>query len=352
METKIHFLKASHGDSFIIEDWDQDNNPTIIIIDGGLPDTYRRYINPIISKYKKINLLVLTHTDDDHIKGLISFFQSELYSKIDVKGYWANCRYSIKLNVGSQVSLSAAKDFDKFLLQKEGEDLKEKWSKDIIFTGNPYIINDIEFLILSPEQEQINLFYDKWRIEEEINTAQAANIVEDQLQKGTIEDIGRSSFSPTNSLIDDFVNASSIAFFMKCKSLTILFLGDARPEIVVSSLKQLGYNSTDNRMTVDYVKISHHGSKNNTSPELLNHMNCNHFIISTNGGIGRSKHPDRETIAWILCRENRTKEPTHLYFNYKLSDIEKKAGKFITYEECKQYNCIVHENVERIPYEK
>lgn len=352
MGTTIHFLKASHGDSFIIEDRIQDKPPTIIIIDGGLPETFRRYINPIIRNYNKIDLLVLTHTDDDHIKGLTSFFQSELYSKIDVKEYWANCRYSIKLNVGNQVSFSAAKNFDDFLILKEKAEAIKKWDKDIIFTGEPSLIHEIEFSILSPHKEQLNLFYEKWKDEEENHIVQASNVVEDQLQKGTIEDLGRSSFSPTNSLIDDFVNASSLAFFIKCKSLTILFLGDSRPEIVVTSLKQLGYNSTDNRMAVDYVKISHHGSKNNTSPELLNHINCNHFIISTNGGFGRSKHPDRETIARILCRESRTKEPTHLYFNYKLSDIEKKAGKFITDEECKQYNCIVHENVERIPYEK
>jgi len=352
METIIHFLKASHGDSFIIEDRVQDNNPTIIIIDGGLPDTYRRYINPIIRNFSRIDLVVLTHTDDDHIKGLTSFFQSELYSKIDVKEYWANCRYSIKLNVGSQVSLAAAKDFDNFLLKKEKDEAINKWNKDIIFTGEPYFINDMEFLILSPHKKQINLFYDKWRIKEGSHTVLASNMVENQLQKGSIEYLGGVSFSPTKSIIDDFVNASSIAFLMKCKNLSILFFGDARPEILVMSLKQLGYNSTVNRMTVDYVKISHHGSKNNTSPELLSYIECNHFIISTNGGIGQSKHPDRETIAWILCREKREEETTYLYFNYKLFDIESKAGKFLTSDECEKYNCIVYENVERIPYEK
>lgn len=350
MTATIHFLKASHGDAFIIEIKDQNNNPTIIVIDGGLPDTFRRYIKPIIKNYTKIDLLVLTHTDDDHIKGLVSFFESDLYKNIDIQEYWANCRYSVLLKSGNQVTLSSAKDFDKFLLQKEGENAEEKWNKDIIFTGSSSKLNNIEFLILSPGQEQLSLFYDKWRVEEKLSErTQAASAVVSQLKRGSIEDLAKNNFCPTRNIVDDYVNSSSIAFVMKHEDFSILFLGDARPEIIIESLQQLGYNTINNRLKVDYVKISHHGSKNNTSPELLSFLDCNHFIISTNGGSGRSKHPDREVLAWILCRNNREDNPTHLYFNYKLSEIERKAGRFLTEDECEKFNCIIHDDVIKIP---
>jgi beta-lactamase superfamily II metal-dependent hydrolase len=316
MNTTIHFLKADHGDSFIVEIKKSKDNHAVIVIDGGLPNTFNRYFKPIINEFSAIDLLVLTHTDDDHIKGLISFFQSDLFTRTIIDEYWANCRYSIKLASGSQATFSSAKDFDTFLMQKEGEETREKWNKDIIYTGESYNRKGIEFMVLSPQQEQVDTFYNKWSVEEKILAiTQAASVVVDQLQRGKVEDLAKEDFLPTRNIIDDYVNASSIAFIMKCEDLSILFLSDARPEIIVDSLCQLGYNKS-NRLKIDYVKLSHHGSKNNTSPELLNCIDCDHFIVSTDGGLGRSKHPDRETIARIFCRKNRGDNPTYLYFNY------------------------------------
>lgn len=348
-KTTVHFLKADYGDAFIIKVEEQNSTPTIIVIDGGLPNTFRRYFKPIIKNYTKIDLLILTHTDDDHIKGLVSFLKSDLFNSIDVVEYWANCRYSVVLEESSQISFSSAKSFDTFLLQKEGTEAMKKWNKDIIFTANSYKQKNIEFLVLSPRKEQIDLFYNNWKEEEKLIIKSQVAITEiNQLSKGSIADLAKNAFSPSRNIIDDYVNSSSIAFIMVCDDVSLLFLGDARPEIIVESLKQLGYNMTDNKLNVDYIKISHHGSKNNTSPELLNYLECNHFIISTNGGNGNSRHPDRETIAWILCRNDRDENPTHLYFNYKLSDIENKAGKFLTKDECIEYNCIIHDNVDII----
>ena len=36
-------------------------------------------------------------------------------------------------------------------------------------------------------------------------------------------------------------------------------------------------------LKIDYVKVSHHGSKANTNDELLSLLDCNNFIISANG---------------------------------------------------------------------
>lgn len=352
MSLKINFLKADHGDAFIIEIKNKHNTDSVILIDGGLPDTFRRHIKPIIQNLKTIDLVVLTHTDDDHIRGLVSFFESSLFSRIEVKEYWANCHYSILLKSGNQVSFTSANKFDKALSTKEDDEAKNKWIDQIIFDGSKRTIGEVDFIILSPQQEQIDHFYSQWANEEKTdNTSQVSSIQSNQLQRGTIADLGKKNFNPSEKLIRDYVNASSIAFIIKWHDFSALFLGDARPEIVVDSLRKLGYNE-NNRLKVNYMKVSHHGSLNNTSPELLSLIDCNHFLISTNGGAGRSKHPDREVIAWILCRKSRGEETTHLYFNYKLSDIEAKAGIFLTEEECTEFNCEIHENVNEIIYEK
>lgn len=59
-------------------------------------------------------------------------------------------------------------------------------------------------------------------------------------------------------------------------------------------------------------------------------IQCDKFIISTNGGNGSSNHPDRTTIAHILCHTKRDMDTkVHLYFNYKLELIETNSILFL-----------------------
>ncbi len=90
------------------------------------------------------------------------------------------------------------------------------------------------------------------------------------------------------------------------------------------------YNSAvihnSNKIKADYVKVSHHGSINNTSCELLDLIDCDNYIISTNGY--RHKHPDRETVARIIHHKGRDYSNKRiLYFNYSMKEIERNAGK-------------------------
>ena len=63
----------------------------------------------------------------------------------------------------------------------------------------------------------------------------------------------------------------------------------------------MGY-SKQNKLKVDIVKVSHHGSKDNTSNELLELIECNKFLISTDGK--QHGHPDKEALARIICSQN------------------------------------------------
>jgi beta-lactamase superfamily II metal-dependent hydrolase len=356
MKSKIHILKASHGDSIIIETFNNEWNPINIVIDGGITKTYNDSLREAIKKFIKIDLLVLTHTDDDHIKGLISFFKSSLFANMTVEKYWANCRYSIKVSTGTQIGFNSGKDFNDYIIEKEGVDSQEKWNQDICYKGEKINYQGLFFTILSPTSDILSSFYKKWidyqTKKEKIDKTQISSSIHSQLDKGNIEDLSKIQFNPTKTIDEDFFNAASIAFILNMPDCSILLLGDSRPEIVIESLLKLGHNETDRPLKVDYIKISHHGSKNNTNNELLNMIECDNFIFSTNGGFGNSKHPDRETVARILKRKSRkTENETFLIFNYPIGEIERKAGKFITEEECKQYNCKVLDNINLLPYE-
>lgn len=104
-------------------------------------------------------------------------------------------------------------------------------------------------------------------------------------------------------------NGSSIAFILSFKEKNYLFLGDAHPKVVLDSLNTLGYNK-DSPIKVEFLKISHHGSCKNTTKELLESIETDNYIVSTDSSI--HNHPDKRTLARIISNNTNAT----LYFNY------------------------------------
>lgn len=69
-QSVLTFLPALHGDAFIIHCYKGDNDG-YIIVDGG-PNINSR-LNPFINEVEKIShidLMIMTHQDDDHLVGI------------------------------------------------------------------------------------------------------------------------------------------------------------------------------------------------------------------------------------------------------------------------------------------
>ena len=73
---KITMLPAKAGDCILIEFLKENYH---ILIDGGYADTYYNYLKDILAdlsaKGKRIQLLVITHIDADHIGGIQAFLR-------------------------------------------------------------------------------------------------------------------------------------------------------------------------------------------------------------------------------------------------------------------------------------
>jgi hypothetical protein len=70
------------------------------------------------------------------------------------------------------------------------------------------------------------------------------------------------------------------------------------------------------RLPVGAVKVSHHGSKGNTSSALLKLIDSPRWLISTNGD--KYEHPDQECVARIV----KIAHPRKMYFNYSSAFTE------------------------------
>ncbi|WP_308230642.1 MBL fold metallo-hydrolase [uncultured Prevotella sp.] len=353
----IEMLQALHGDAFILHCQKNGNNG-VIVVDGG-PYRDSRKIVSHLDALNTIDLMVLTHYDDDHIGGVLAYIKKHKADRpFPVKHMWVNCAYDIPIYSSPNISFGQAKKLANELkeinecLVKEGFSIID-WETPIVAKKESIKLPFADILILSPNAGTKDINDKNY-----MNAIHNANIGREyytrqkQALKNSLSELALvKKRQPKENDIQEVINWSSIAFVVRSDKFSMLMLGDSYPCSIVESLKSIGY-STENPLSVDFVKISHHGSRNNISNELLDMIDCDRFLISTNGGNGTSCHPDRETIANIACHAKRDRNsPIHLYFNYSIKKIENVGYKFIEEKELEHYNIVVHEDVQQITKE-
>lgn len=318
----VQILKANHGDSILVSH-EGSSSVFNILIDGGPSATFKhgprqRYagalckaLDELKDKGQYVDLAILTHIDDDHINGLIKAFENPDYLPQLVKSIWFNSSRSITqyFNVSefSENNILLADD-SPLTSVKQGKDLENLLDEigcvrsPLIIAGQVYNVGPFTLKILSPDRSQLEKLLHEWPTENE----QGVTSSHDNDYHLSLNDIwADDKFEPDRSIY----NGSSIAFILEADDKKMLFLGDAHNQSVVDNLRALGYSDT-NKIKVNLVKISHHGSQYNTSSELLALLDSPCYVISTDG----SKHglPNKRTIARIIKSTNGI-----IFFNYE-----------------------------------
>lgn len=336
MTSKLRILKAEHGDAIIVSIFHEDILHHIVI-DGGPSSKFAGDIVQEIDELGPIDLMVLTHYDDDHIGGLIEFFKKHKNDKIDIKTCWVNCASDVPIATGNLISYSQAKTLENYLIQVSQRQPLD-WKNVITNAMETVDLGFCKIQLLSPSPESLQVNYQALDKETKDATISSASFRVKQDEKISLEELAKRP-NVKHSANEDIINKSSIAFILEIGLSKILLMGDADPWIVVEKLKEMGY-SKSNPLKVDYWKVSHHGSRNNICNDLLDMIKCSNYIFSTNGGKGSTSHPDRETLAKILCYPGRSEnEGINFYFNYSLKDIYEKTGVLISESEKEQYRC-------------
>jgi len=327
---KIKFLKAFNGDAILIS-FKENGTKRNILIDGGMPATYEKKgkngkleygdlketVDKIRRDDEKIDLLILTHVDDDHIGGVLKWFEKDKEAHKLIRKVWFNSGRLISEYFDEQeIAENLLEIPDESTLTSIGQGVKfedyieEKgiWDRGIVVALEYFEYLGIKFKIISPSPDKLKLLLGKWEKEkpESLDTSAEKNDYDITLR----QHIEKDKFKEDTAIH----NGSSIAFIMTLNNKNFVFLADAHPTVIVDSLKAFGY-SKEKPLKAELLKISHHGSKANNSVEMLELIKSNKYVISTNGD--KHAHPNKQ----FLARLASVNDNCEVYFNY-LEQIE------------------------------
>lgn len=365
----INVFPALNGDSILVSYGS--NEKKHILIDCGYVTTYKSFIKKalveIVNNGECLEKLIITHIDSDHIWGALSLLKDNQKKFIKIKEVWHNTFRHLFNDSEKEEAVShknekivkkilsrgylnnELKEGEKQISAEQGTTLgalllngNYSWNSDFnkkaVCIENKRFINvdeDSQIILLSPNTEKLDNLKTLWKSEltkyDLKYSKEDGELYDDafemlltwvkESQVKNIQAISSNRMQITELLslvpMEDKTptNGSSIAFILKIKEKSLLFLADSHPGLILKSLVE--YQS-EGIINFDSIKVSHHGSFNNISPELLKKIDSGIFIFSTNGN--KHNHPDKETIAHIVGRKSEFERK--LFFNYKTVNSE------------------------------
>ncbi|WP_419880518.1 MBL fold metallo-hydrolase [Peribacillus sp. B-H-3] len=370
----VKMFPANNGDCFLVSLGLE--NRKHILIDCGYTETYRDFLKKellnIANNGEAIDLMVITHIDQDHILGALAFLEENNNDPfIEIKEIWHNSYRHLQFEkekvekiteqeltiLNREVELGSS-----FLRHRIGqagirhEDISAKqgsmlaalileggylWNES--FGGkavnyenkNPVVKDQYSLTLLSPNTDKLKRLSRTWLRElkkQKMNFSLSNEQIFDDayefyLIRQEEQKVLESNISSSASIYDEInienivlqnlkeeidnsvVNGSSISFIIEYKNKRLLFLADAHPDIIDDNIARLEGKH------FDLVKLSHHGSKRNITRALIESLNSELFLISTNGD--KHGHPDFDSLARIIYYQRH--RPKAFVFNYQTS---------------------------------
>ena len=317
---RLRVVQAEFGDCLILE-YGSAEHPRFVLIDGGPEGTYQNHLRFELERIRQtgacLDLVVLSHVDNDHIIGLLALFV-ELDSNrsahqpdfISISGLWHNA-FERTMGAGSKVeaakirtSFAVGSPLLSFLPNSnavafgisEGSKLIEADDELGIplnagFPGGlvtvdaapqPVQLNGLSLRILGPSIHNLNNLQKDW-------TA--------WLQKVESQQAKFASPVEADKVDRSVPNLSSIMFLASDGERRILLTGDGLGANLLDGVKQAGLLDANGKLHVDVFKLPHHGSVRNISRNLFNTITADVYVVSANG---KYNNPDLATLIWLV----------------------------------------------------
>jgi hypothetical protein len=325
----LEVLRAEHGDCLLLFHGDE-----IVLIDGGPSRVYKETLKPRLQELMAarpqplfLQMVMVSHIDDDHIIGLTDMFEEAVDRQENRLGppewtageLWLNAFGALTgaspaagagdargaaLNdlvtaaPGAETKVIATSVKNGVALHRDAIALgiarNASVGGGLVQRGGANatveVVPGLTFTVLSPDEPELEKLRKKWeKWEADHPVQEAANL-------------DRTVF-----------NLSSIVVLARSGNRTLLLTGDARSDSIVAGLEREGLLPDAEPLTVDVLKLPHHGSIRNVDENFFARVHARNYVISANG---RDGNPEDETLR-LLCdsRLNDT-DPWTLWLTY------------------------------------
>ncbi len=336
MAFRLHALPARHGDCIWIE-YGQGDELYHVAIDGGPTYGTEALFAKIASLppgKRRLELLVLTHVDADHIQGAIRLLNRSKEIGLEIAEVWFNGWPQLERLEPDQMRTRRRSPLDGGYAGLLLGELGVPWNR--AFNGEAVCVADggklpsrplqggLTLTVLSPRLAELSALRREWQAafsergttptDEEFLRSKYGTQKRFRTSGGTHAQEDRSPFAVVDWRLDQAVaNGSSIALIAEFAGVRCGLFADAFEEVLTDGLCRFNHERSDKTVRLAAVKMSHHGSKGNVSVDLLRTFACRNFVVSTDGSV--FGHPDRETLTLVASHQ----AGACVYFNYRNS---------------------------------
>lgn len=307
---RLTMLPGEDGDCLLLE-YGDGTFTRRMLIDGGRTGTYAAIKPTLAALDADLDVLVVTHVDQDHILGVLALME-DASRPVQFGDVWFN-----GFNELLDTEDFGPQDGEKLTTALVDQSIP--WNVAFggrsVEVGRPitWFDDGSSLTVLSPDRSQLAKLAPHW--------------VKECAKHGLIpgrdpvpEPPGFESFGPVD--VDTLArtqfkadtsttNLTSIGFLFEFEGKRIVFTGDADDRRIVESLRARAA-AEGGKLRLDALKVAHHGSDHNLSKNLLDLLDCPRYLISTSGA--RHGHPNNIAMARILKHGGVSKQ---IFFNYR-----------------------------------
>lgn len=359
----LEVLRARKGDCSMLH-YGTTTKPGLALIDGGPDDVYQPFLRPRLEELRTergladdkpmvIDLMMLSHIDDDHVAGLLELTRELLDAKdneqpniVRILDLWHNTFDDIIDNDADELAGAVKSHFGPASLGgglptdvlDELEDSTVGAVSDtvMIIASVPQgreLRDDAKKLVIQPNTEVggglVVATEDGGRLDMGKNlTFTVVGPMLPEIKKLQVEVRAwlkkhpeaqeRVTASALASLADSSpTNLSSIVVLAEAAEKSILFTGDALGDKILKGLEMVGLLDKAGSIHVNVLKGQHHGSDRNYTPEFFERVTADHYVFSGNGEHG---NPERETLRMLA--DARGDDPYAIHLTYPIDEID------------------------------
>lgn len=347
--------RARKGDCLIVHYGSKDD-PGLALIDGGPGQVYKPHLKPRLTQIRKarglgndesisVDLLMVSHIDDDHINGILELTNELVVAKdakkplpLKVRSFWHNTFDDIIGNNPKELKGAVTAQFGAAALSGEPdtEGLEPAAAMVLASVEQGFRLRDdarkLKFRI-NPEFDGKLVMATK--DDESVDMGKGLNLTVAGPMKAELLALQKDHDAwlkkhkddkKTKAALASFTdtsvpNLSSIVMLAEVDKKRMLLTGDARGDKILRGLELVGLLKPGGTMHVDILKMPHHGSDRNIDPIFFRRITADHYVFSGNGEHG---NPERETLQMLLDESGDAEFTIHLTYPIEEIDVERK----------------------------